>query len=275
MADREILVSLRNITTQIGHNLIHKDLNLDIKQGEILGIIGGSGTGKSVLLHTILGLRKAAAGEVILFGKNTAHLSDRDLLLTRKRLGVVFQGGALFSSLTVAENIKVPLKEYTKLSDKFMNQIAAMKLSLTGLPIEAGLKLPSELSGGMSRRAGLARSLALDPSLLFLDEPTTGLDPISAGLFDRLMLNLKENLDLTICMITHDFDSLYNICDKVAVLAEKRIIAVVPPAELLNLDNQWIKSLGQEDRCRRAENMAAVRLEGNSRGGEPQGAVAP
>ena len=141
MADREILVSLRNITSQIGQNLIHKDLNLDIRQGEILGIIGGSGSGKSVLLHTILGLRKPAAGEIIVFGKNLAELNDQELLLTRKRLGVVFQGGALFSSLTVAENIKVPLKEYTTLSNKFMNKIAAMKLSLTGLPVDAGLGL--------------------------------------------------------------------------------------------------------------------------------------
>ena len=261
MADNDILVSLRNITSQIGNNLIHKDLNLDIRQGEILGIIGGSGSGKSVLLHTILGLRKAAAGEVIVFGKNLAGLNDQELLLVRKRLGVVFQGGALFSSLTVAENIKVPLKEYTDLPEKFMDQIAAMKLSLTGLPVEAGLKLPSELSGGMSRRAGLARSLAMDPTLLFLDEPTTGLDPVSAGMFDRLMLSLKENLGLTICMITHDYDSLYGICDKVAILAEKRIIAVVPTEELLEVDNAWIKSIADETRCRRPSIMERERRE--------------
>ena len=256
MAGSDILVSLRGITTQIGNNLIHKDLDLDIRQGEILGIIGGSGSGKSVLLHTILGLRQATAGEVNVFGKSLKGLSDQDLLMVRKHLGVVFQGGALFSSLTVAENIKVPLKEYTKLPEKFMDQIAAMKLSLTGLPVEAGLKLPSELSGGMSRRAGLARSLALDPSLLFLDEPTTGLDPISAGMFDRLMLSLKENLGLTICMITHDYDSLYSICDKVAILADKRIIAVVPTQDLLDVDNAWIKSMASEDRCRRPSIMA-------------------
>lgn len=261
MAGSDILVSLRGITTQIGNNLIHKDLDLDIRQGEILGIIGGSGSGKSVLLHTILGLRQATAGEVNVFGKSLKGLSDQDLLMVRKHLGVVFQGGALFSSLTVAENIKVPLKEYTKLPEKFMDQIAAMKLSLTGLPVEAGLKLPSELSGGMSRRAGLARSLALDPSLLFLDEPTTGLDPISAGMFDRLMLSLKENLGLTICMITHDYDSLYSICDKVAVLADKRIIAVVPTQDLLDVDNAWIKSMATEDRCRRPSIMAREKRE--------------
>ena len=256
MAGNDILVSLRGITSQIGSNLIHKDLNLDIRQGEILGLIGGSGSGKSVLLHTILGLRQPAAGEVIVFGKPLAGLDDQDMLLMRKRMGVVFQGGALFSSLTVADNIKAPLKEYTTLPDKFMDQIAAMKLSLTGLPPEAGLKFPSELSGGMSRRAGLARSLALDPTLLFLDEPTTGLDPVSAGMFDRLMLSLKENLGLTICMITHDYDSLYSICDKVAVLADKRIVAVVPTAQLLDVDNAWIKSIAGEDRCRRPALMA-------------------
>ena len=256
MAGNDILVSLRGITSQIGSNLIHKDLNLDIRQGEILGLIGGSGSGKSVLLHTILGLRQPAAGEVIVFGKPLAGLDDQDMLLMRKRMGVVFQGGALFSSLTVADNIKAPLKEYTTLPDKFMDQIAAMKLSLTGLPPEAGLKFPSELSGGMSRRAGLARSLALDPTLLFLDEPTTGLDPVSAGMFDRLMLSLKENLGLTICMITHDYDSLYSICDKVAVLADKRIVAVVPTAQLLDVDNAWIKSIAGEDRCRRPALLA-------------------
>ena len=256
MAGNDILVSLRGITSQIGSNLIHKDLNLDIRQGEILGLIGGSGSGKSVLLHIILGLRQPAAGEVIVFGKPLAGLDDQDMLLMRKRMGVVFQGGALFSSLTVADNIKAPLKEYTTLPDKFMDQIAAMKLSLTGLPPEAGLKFPSELSGGMSRRAGLARSLALDPTLLFLDEPTTGLDPVSAGMFDRLMLSLKENLGLTICMITHDYDSLYSICDKVAVLADKRIVAVVPTAQLLDVDNAWIKSIAGEDRCRRPALMA-------------------
>ena len=262
MADSDILVSLRGITSQIGSNLIHKNLDLDIRQGEILGIIGGSGSGKSVLLHTILGLRRPAAGEVIVFGKSLTELDDAELLEVHKRLGVVFQGGALFSSLTVAENIKVPLREYTNLPEKFLERIAAMKLGLTGLPLEAGFKLPSELSGGMSRRAGLARSLALDPTLLFLDEPTTGLDPISAGMFDRLMLSLKENLGLTICMITHDYDSLYSICDKVAILAEKRIIAVVPTSELLDVDNEWIKSIAGEIRCRRPSLMAQERSGG-------------
>ena len=223
--DKDILISLRNITTQIGKNVIHKDLNLDIRRGEVLGIIGGSGSGKSVLLYTILGLRKPAAGEVVVFGTSLADIDEKEMLEVRKRLGVVFQGGALFSSLSVAENIKVPLREYTNLSDEFMNELAAMKLSLAGLPVDAGHKLPSELSGGMSRRAGLARSLALDPTLLLLDEPTTGLDPISAGVFDRLMIELKETLNLSIAMITHDFDSLYTICDRVAVLADKKIVA--------------------------------------------------
>ena len=248
----DVLISVRNITTQIGSNVIHKDLSLEIKRGDSLAIIGGSGAGKSVLLQAILGLRPPVKGEVIAFGHSVYSSKESELNAIRKRWGVLFQGGALFSSQTVNENIKTPIKEYTKLSERFLDEIASLKLSMTGLPAAAGEKYPSELSGGMRKRAGLARALALDPELIFLDEPTSGLDPISAGMFDDLMIELRRKLGLTICMVTHDFDSLFKVSDTVAVLAEKKIAAQVPAEKLFELDIPWVQELSREVRTSRA-----------------------
>ncbi len=248
----DVLISVRNITTQIGSNIIHKDLNLEIKRGDSLSLIGGSGAGKSVLLQAILGLRRPVKGEVFAFGHSVYDSGEAGLAEVRKRWGVLFQGGALFSSQTVSENIKTPLKEYTKLSNAFINEIAATKLSMVGLPTSAGEKYPSELSGGMRKRAGLARALALEPELVFLDEPTSGLDPISAGMFDDLMLALRKQLGLTICMVTHDFDSLFKVSDSVAVLADKKIAAQVPAEKFCDVDISWVQELYQEMRSKRA-----------------------
>ncbi len=247
----EKLVSLWDVTTRIGANVIHQHLDLEIRRGDSLALIGGSGAGKSVLLQVILGLRPPATGRVLAFGKSVYQSSEKELWQIRQRWGVLFQSGALFSSQTVAENIKTPLRQYTKLSAALMDELAAVKLDMVGLPLTAGKKYPSELSGGMRKRAGLARALALDPELVFLDEPTAGLDPISAGRFDDLMSSLRESLGLTMCMVTHDFDSVYSICKKVAVLAQKKIVAVVSPEDLFTVNDTFVQELSHEVRCER------------------------
>jgi len=201
----EVVISVRGLVTRLGGKLIHDHLDLDVKRGEVLGVVGGSGSGKSVLLRTII------------------DLNDQELRALEIRWGVLFQEGALFSSYTVAENIQIPLREYTNLPHDLMNEIAAMKLCLVGLPPDAGMKYPSELSGGMKKRAALARALALDPELLFLDEPTSGLDPIAANHFDELLRDLHKSLNLTVFMVTHDLNSLKATTDRIAVLVDKKI----------------------------------------------------
>ena len=252
MADKETLISVREITTQIGSNVIHENLSLEIKRGDSLSIIGGSGSGKSVLLQAILGLRRPVKGEVIAFGKNLYEANEADLIKIRKRWGVLFQSGALFTSQTVSENVKFPMQEYAHLSDNLMNELTLMKLELAGLQPSAGMKYPSELSGGMRKRAGLARALALDPEIVFLDEPTSGLDPITSGKFDDSMLELRRNLGLSIVMVTHDFDSLFKVSDKVAVLADKKIAALVPADRLFDVDIEWVQELAKEGRSKKA-----------------------
>jgi phospholipid/cholesterol/gamma-HCH transport system ATP-binding protein len=220
---KETVIKVRGLVNGFGDKVIHDHVDLDVYRGEVLGVVGGSGAGKSVLLRTIIGLNKPRQGEIEVFGKRTTFAESSRMRVLEMRWGVLFQDGALFSSQTVAENIQVPLREYTKMSEPLMNEIAAMKLTMVGLPPDTALKYPSELSGGMKKRAGLARALALDPELLFLDEPTSGLDPISANLFDELIKQLQKSLGLTVFMVTHDLDSLRAVCDRIAVLVNKKI----------------------------------------------------
>ena len=255
--DGEVVICVRGLTNRFGEQVVHENLDLDVHRGEILGVVGGSGTGKSVLMRSIIGLQHPEAGEVKVFGEPMIGREDTEARNIRARWGVLFQGGALFSTLSVAENVQVPLREYfPHLEQSLMDEIAAYKVTMTGLPPEAGPKFPSELSGGMKKRAGLARSLALDPELLFLDEPTAGLDPIGAAAFDDLIKSLKETLGLTVFLITHDLDTLHAICDRVAVLADKRVVAVGTIPELLALDHPWITEYFKGPRGRAAADAA-------------------
>jgi len=248
----EPVIVVKGLKNGFGEQLVHDGLDLEVKRGEILGVVGGSGTGKSVLMRSIIGLQVPLAGEIEVFGEPMIDRDEHEARDVRKRWGVLFQGGALFSTLTVAENVQVPLREYYKLDQGFLDEIAAYKVAMSGLPVEAGPKFPSELSGGMRKRAGLARSLALDPELLFLDEPTAGLDPIGAAAFDDLIKGLKETLGLTVFLITHDLDTLHAICDRVAVLADKKVVAVGTIPELLALDHPWIQEYFSGPRGRAA-----------------------
>jgi phospholipid/cholesterol/gamma-HCH transport system ATP-binding protein len=218
-------------------------------------VVGGSGTGKSVLMRSIIGLQQPAAGRIEVFGRSITEADPDDDTDVRSRWGVLFQGGALFSTLTVGENVQIPLKEFhPEISSRLLHEIARYKVALSGLPGEAASKFPSELSGGMRKRAGLARALALDPELLFLDEPTAGLDPIGAAAFDRLTRELTDTLDLTVFLITHDLDTLHEICDRVAVLADRKVIAVGTIEELLALDHPWIQEYFNGPRGRAAQS---------------------
>lgn len=220
---KEVIIKVRGLVNAFGRKVIHDHLDLDVYRGEVLGVVGGSGSGKSVLLRTIIGLNRPREGTIEVFGKPAGYAEGSRMRALEMRWGVLFQEGALFSSQTVAENIQVPLREYTKMPQELMDEIAAMKIAMVGLPPDTAQKFPSELSGGMKKRAGLARALALDPELLFLDEPTSGLDPISADQFDKLIAELQESLGLTVFMVTHDLDSLAAITDRIAVLVDKKI----------------------------------------------------
>jgi phospholipid/cholesterol/gamma-HCH transport system ATP-binding protein len=249
----EHIIQVRGLKNAFGEAVIHDNLDLDVRRGEILGVVGGSGTGKSVLMRSIIGLQTPVAGEITVFGEPTIGREETEATNIRKRWGVLFQGGALFSTLTVAENVQVPLREfYGDMNPALMAEIAAYKVVMTGLKPDAGPKFPSELSGGMKKRAGLARALALDPELLFLDEPTAGLDPIGAAAFDDLTKSLQKTLGLTVFLITHDLDTLYAICDRVAVLADRKVIAVGTIDELLALDHPWIQEYFKGPRGRAA-----------------------
>jgi phospholipid/cholesterol/gamma-HCH transport system ATP-binding protein len=231
---RDVLISVRGLRKSLAGQLIFDGLDLDVYRGEILGLIGGSGTGKSVLLRCITGLLEPDAGQIALFGTDTSTLAPQDKLAIGGRWGILFQDGALFSSLTVLENIQVPMREQLKLPRKTREELALLKLSLVGLDADAAFKFPSQLSGGMRKRVGLARALALDPEIVFLDEPTSGLDPIGAEAFDKLIRNLQETLGLSVYMITHDLDSIFSICDRVAVLADRHVVREGAPRDLVS-----------------------------------------
>jgi len=248
----EIVIGVRGLTTRFWPQVVHHDLDLDVRRGEVLGVVGGSGSGKSVLLRAIVGLITPAAGRITLFGDDVAGLSAAARRALQARWGVLFQDGALFSSLTVAENVQVPLKEQTRLSPTLIDEITALKIALVGLPPEAALKYPAELSGGMRKRAGLARALALDPEILFLDEPTAGLDPIGAAAFDRLIGDLVRALGLTVFLVTHDLDSLEAICDRIAVLAEKHVLVTGTMDDMLSFDHPWVRAYFHGPRARAA-----------------------
>nr|WP_294848495.1 ABC transporter ATP-binding protein [uncultured Sphingomonas sp.] len=247
------IISIRGLRNSFGDQVVHDGLNLDVRRGEILGVVGGSGTGKSVLMRSIIGLQTPDEGDIHVLGENMVGRDEDEAKNIRRRWGVLFQNGALFSTLTVAENVEVPIREYFPfIKPPLLDEIAGYKIAMSGLPPDAGAKYPSELSGGMRKRAGLARALALDPELLFLDEPTAGLDPIGAAAFDELIAGLRHKLDLTVFLITHDLDTLWAICDRVAVLADNKVIAVGTIEELLALDHPWIQEYFNGPRGRAA-----------------------
>ena len=252
---RDVVLRLRGVRTQFGDNVVHDKLDFDMFRGEIVGLVGGSGTGKSVLLRTIIGLNPARRGRIELLGIDREKLRGRAEHALQARTGVQFQDGALFSSLSVAENIIIPIREHAGLDEGTMRAIAALKIALVGLPPDTGEKHPSELSGGMRKRASLARALALDPELLFLDEPTAGLDPIGAAHYDELVKGLQKNLGLSILMVTHDLDSLYAVCDRVAVLLDKRVV-VGTMEEMLAYDHPWVREYFHGPRGRAAAPQA-------------------
>lgn len=254
----ENVIEVEGLRTQFGDNVIHDNLDIAVRRNEILGVVGGSGTGKSVLMRAIIGLKTPSAGTVKIFGEDFYKKTPQEQIETERRWGVMFQGGALFSSLTVAQNVMAPIREHLKLPAELSADIAAMKISMSGLPPDAGAKYPSQLSGGMNKRAGLARALALDPEIVFLDEPTAGLDPIGAENFDRLIVTLKNSLGLTVFMVTHDLDTLHATCDRVAVLAEKRVIAVGTLDEVRRSDHPWIQEYFSGPRGRAALSAKGI-----------------
>ncbi len=258
-ADGEPVVVVEGLVSRFGPNLVHDGLDLSVRKGEVLGLVGGSGAGKSVLLNTLIGLRTPQAGRVRVLGVDVGHAGEAEQRALEARWGVLFQGAALFSSLSVLDNVAAPLREHTRLPRSQIAALAALKIALVGLPPEAALLKPSELSGGMRKRAGVARALALDPELLFLDEPTSGLDPIGAQAFDQLLHGLSKALGLTVLLITHDLDSLYALCDRVAVIADRKIVATAPVAELERSEHPWIRAyfLGPRGRAAHAGLAAA------------------
>lgn len=255
-AEGDLVLSARDVTVAFGDNVVLENLSLDVKRGEILGFVGASGSGKSVLLRTVLGLNKKRSGTIKLFGTDLDKATEAERMRLDMRVGVLFQHGALFSALTVMENIQVPMREYLDLPQALMDELAMLKIELVGLPANAAPKFPSELSGGMIKRAALARALALDPEIVFLDEPTSGLDPIGAAEFDELVVKMRDTMGLTVYMVTHDLDSLFSTCDRVAVLGKKRVLVQGTIEDMLASEEPWVKSYFRGKRARQLDLSA-------------------
>ena len=253
---RDVVLSVRDVTVAFGDNVVLDKLSLDVYRGEILGFVGASGTGKSVLLRTVLGLTPKRSGTVSIFGIDLDRLDERERMLVDMRLGVLFQHGALFSALSVKENVQVPMREYLDLPKKLMDELAMLKIELVGLSPDAADKFPSELSGGMIKRAALARALALDPDIVFLDEPTSGLDPIGAAEFDELVAKLRDTMGLTVYMVTHDLDSLFSVCDRIAVLGQKKVLVDGTIEDMMQVEDPWVKSYFRGKRARQIDLQA-------------------
>ncbi|WP_425418145.1 ABC transporter ATP-binding protein [Oricola indica] len=251
MVDQTPIIEVRDIHVQFGRHVVLHELDLDVYRGEILGFVGASGTGKSVLLRTILGLNRKQDGQITILGRDLDKIKDEERIQVDMRMGVLFQHGALFSSLTVKENIQVPMREYLSLPKALMDELALLKIELVGLARNAADKYPSELSGGMIKRAALARALALDPDIVFLDEPTSGLDPVGAAEFDELIAKLRDTLGLTVYMVTHDLDSLFTVADRIAVLGGKKVLVVGTIEDMLKSEDPWVKSYFRGKRARR------------------------
>jgi len=257
----EPVIEVRDLCNRFGDHIVHEDLDLDLLRGEILGVVGGSGTGKTVLLRSIVGLNTPASGHIRVFGEDLIQLSARARSRIEQRFGVLFQGGALFTSLNLQENIAVPLIEHAGLKRPEAEKLARMKLALTGLSPDAAVRYPSELSGGMVKRASLARALALDPEILFLDEPTAGLDPIGAAAFDRLIVTLRDALGLTVFLVTHDLDTLYSTCDRVAVLSQRKVLVADTLEKVAATEDEWVQDYFNGPRGRAASYAFRDHLE--------------
>jgi phospholipid/cholesterol/gamma-HCH transport system ATP-binding protein len=254
------VIRVRGLVNRFGTQTVHDGIDLDVVPGEVMGVIGGSGSGKSVLLRTIIGLNKPASGRVEVFGQDIFALSEEERIALERRWGVLFQDGALFSSLTVAENLEVALRESLGMPEHLMESIVSSKLGLVGLPIEAAAKYPAQLSGGMRKRAALARALILDPELLFLDEPTSGLDPLAADAFDKLVKDLQTSLGLTVFLVTHDLETVFTVCDRAAVIVDKKL-RVGTPRELMSDADPWARVYLKSPRVRAARDVARAQHE--------------
>jgi phospholipid/cholesterol/gamma-HCH transport system ATP-binding protein len=249
-AGNEAVIRVRDLVVGFGAVTVLDRLSLDVFRGEILGFVGGSGAGKSVLMRAIIGLLPRRSGSIEVFGLNLGTASEKERRATERRWGILFQQGALFSSLTVRQNVQFPMREYLDLSDRLLDEVALAKLEMVGLTTDVADKFPAELSGGMTKRVALARALALDPEIVFLDEPTSGLDPIGAGAFDDLIRTLQRTLGLTVFMVTHDLDSLHAVCDRIAVLADGRVVVDGPIATMLASEHVWVKQYFRGKRTR-------------------------